>query len=163
MIKKERPCAAGWRWPAQGHFHAFREPYLASEYTLSSLCVEWRKKCWYQPLFCPLNAWLQVIIVKPDSFFSAAFFFGTGWTVFRTVWLWINRCVADDTSFSGTEFQDTGFQFRCCRKYRITEPFAEQRIGVPLDTSADDSMIQRKALTVIVVATPFFNQLPGIQ
>ena len=93
--------------------------------------------------------------MKPDSFFSAAFFFGTGWTVFRSVGFGENRCIADHAPPLGLQIQNCGLQSRSCRKYRITEPFAEQRIGVPLDTSADDSIIQRKALTVIVVATPF--------
>ena len=136
---------------------------LTSRYHLSHCLNQQPKNCWYSPLFCPLNAGLEVAIMEPDGLlFLPAFDCAPG-TVFGTVGARNEGNPTYRTAACGANaVQKRCFQCRVIGQYRRAEPFADQSTGMPLGTDIAVGIVKKEAGPAVKVAAPFSNKRPHL-
>ena len=86
---------------------------------------------------------------------------GTGGTIFGAVGGRIDRLAADGAALSRSFPHHIGQQLVVGGKHRVSEPVAQQRVGNTLYAGARLSIIQSKAVAVIVIAAELPNELLG--
>ena len=136
---------------------------LTSRCHLSHCLNQRPKNCWYSPLFCPLNAGLEVAIMEPDSLlFPPAFDCAPG-AVFGAVGAWDKSSPTYRTAACGANaVQKRCFQCRVIGQYRIPKPFADQSTGMPLGTDIAVGIVKKEAGPAVKVAAPFSDQGPHL-
>ena len=136
---------------------------LTSRYHLSRCLNQQSKSCWHPPLFCLLNAGLEVAIMEPDSLlFPPAFDCAPG-AVFGTVGAWDKSSPTYRTVACGANaVQKRCFQCRVIGQYRIPKPFADQRAGMPLGADIAVGIVKKEAGPAVKVAAPFSNKRPHL-
>ena len=128
---------------------------LTSQHHLTPRLNQQSKSCWYSPLFCPLNAGLEVAIMEPDSLlFPPAFDCAPG-AVFGTVGAGDKSSPTYRTAACGANtVQKCRFQHRVIGQHRIPEPFADQSAGMPLGADIAVGIVQKEAGPAVKVAAP---------
>lgn len=76
----------------------------------------------------------------------------------RTVASGYEKITADRASFFAHS-QNLSFQLRGTGQYRLTEPFAIQRMGDPLGADVAEGPIQQQTASVVIIAAPLANEL----
>lgn len=97
----------------------------------------------------------------PFGVLLSAFLLGAGGAIFGAIGGRIDRLTADGAALSRPFPHHVGQQLMVGGKYRVSEPVAQQRIGNTLYADARLSIIQRKAVAVIVVTAELPNELLG--
>ena len=97
----------------------------------------------------------------PFGVLLSAFLLGAGRTILGTVRGRIDRLAADGAALSRSFPHHVGQQLMVGGKHRVSEPVAQQRVGNTLYADARLSIIQSKAVAVIVITAELPNELLG--
>lgn len=97
----------------------------------------------------------------PFGILLSALLLGAGRTILGTVGGRIDRLAADGAALSRSFPHHVGQQLMVGGKHRISEPVAQQRVGNTLYAGARLSIIQSKAVAVIVITAELPNELLG--
>ena len=127
-------------------------------------CLNQRpKNCWYSPLFCLLNAGLEVAIMEPDSLLFLPAFDCTPGAILGAVGAWDKSSPTYRTAACGANaVQKRRFQCRVIGQYRIPKPFADQSAGMPLGADIAVGIVKKEAGPAVKVAAPFSDQGPHL-
>ena len=136
---------------------------LTSRCHLSHCLNQRPKNCWYSPLFCPLNAGLEVAIMEPDGLLFLPAFSCTFGAVSGTVGAGDKSSPTYRAAACGANaVQKRRFQHRIIGQYRIPKPFADQSAGMPLRADIAMGIVKDQAGPAVKVAAPFPNQGPHL-
>lgn len=136
---------------------------LTSRYHLSHCLNQQPKNCWYSPLFCLLNAGLEVAVMEPDSLLFLPAFDCTPGAILGAVGAWDKSSPTYRTPACGANaVQKRCFQCRVIGQYRRAEPFADQSAGMPLGADIAVGIVQKEAGPAVKVAAPFSDQRPHL-
>ena len=97
----------------------------------------------------------------PFGVLLSAFLLGAGGAIFGAIGGRIDRLTADGAALSRPFPHHVGQQLMVGGKHRVSEPVAQQRVGNTLYADARLSIIQSKAVAVIVIAAELPNELLG--
>ena len=136
---------------------------LTSRYHLSHCLNQQPKNCWYSPLFCTLNAGLEVAIMEPDGLLFLPAFDCTPGAILGAVGAWDKSSPTYRTTACGANaVQKRCFECRVIGQYRIPKPFADQSTGMPLGTDIAVGIVKKEASPAVKVAAPFPDQGPRL-
>ena len=91
----------------------------------------------------------------------SALLLGAGGAIFGAIGGRIDRLTADGAALPRPFPHHVGQQFMVGGKYRVSEPVAQQRVGNTLYAGARLSIIQSKAVAVIVITAELPNEFFG--
>ena len=91
----------------------------------------------------------------------SALLLGAGGAIFGAIGGRIDRLTADGAALPRPFPHHVGQQLMVGGKYRVSEPVAQQRVGNTLYAGARLSIIQSKAVAVIVITAELPNELLG--
>ena len=132
---------------------------LTSRYHLSHCLNQQPKNCWYSPLFCLLNAGLEVAIMEPDSLLFLPAFDCTLGAILGAVGAWDKSSPTYRTTACGANaVQKRCFQCRVIGQYRRAEPFADQSAGMPLGTDSAVGIVNEQAGPAVIVTAPLSDE-----
>ena len=136
---------------------------LTSQHHLTPRLNQQSKSCWYSPLFCPLNAGLEIAIMEPDSLLFLPAFDCTPGAILGAVGAWDKSSPTYRTAACGANaVQKRCFQCRVIGQHRIPEPFADQCAGMPLGADIAVGIVKEQAGPAVKVAAPFSDQRPHL-